>query len=399
VVRPDNVGLKGDQVITRLLEFAAETFRGLITRRVRLKSDTIPFLCEDVPRRKILNAVLTESSVYSKPLYPWGWPTHLQIEPSALCNLKCSLCPISSGLNRPQGLMEFETFTEILDEVGDYIFTLLFWGWGEPFLNPRAFDMIAYARAKGVKVVSSTNGHLFAREEFADRLVRSGLDSIIFAIDGVTQSSYARFRQGGNLETVLKAIRTVADRKKALGSRTPLINFRFIVTADNEAEIPLAKQLAPLVGADALTFKTLNPDNDDFYSRLSSEFTGGKALIPEEPRYRRFRAGPRGESRIYRRRNPCKQMWNAPVIHWDGTVVSCSFDPYGLYSLGNLRDGSFWEIWQGEAYRNMRRQFRDNWRQMPRCGDCSYAWEGGSCSHETIAESIFYHTETGNGEK
>ena len=49
--------------MTRLLEFAAETVRGLITRRVRLKSDTIPYLCEDVPRRKILNAVLTEASV------------------------------------------------------------------------------------------------------------------------------------------------------------------------------------------------------------------------------------------------------------------------------------------------------------------------------------------------
>ena len=151
--------------MTRLLDFAAQTFRGLITRRVRLKSDTIPYLFEDVPRRKILNAALTEGSVYVKPLYPWGWPTHLAIEPSAFCNLKCSLCPVSSGLKRPQGLMAFDTFTKILDEVGSSVFTLLFWGWGEPFLNPRAFDMIAYARSKGAKVVSSTNGHLFAREE------------------------------------------------------------------------------------------------------------------------------------------------------------------------------------------------------------------------------------------
>ena len=113
-----------------------ETFRGLITRSVRLKSDTIPYLCEDVPRRKILNAALTEGSVYAKPLYPWGWPTHLEIEPSALCNLKCSLCPVSSGLKRPQGLMKFETFTKILDEVGDYIFTLLLLGLGRTLPQP-----------------------------------------------------------------------------------------------------------------------------------------------------------------------------------------------------------------------------------------------------------------------
>ena len=63
--------------MSRLLEFATQTFGGLITRRVRLKSDTIPYLFEDVPRRKILNAALTEGSVYFKPLYPWGWPSHL----------------------------------------------------------------------------------------------------------------------------------------------------------------------------------------------------------------------------------------------------------------------------------------------------------------------------------
>ena len=385
--------------MTRLWEFGRETFRGLITRRVRLKADTIPFLCEEVPRSKVLNAVLTEGSAYFKPLYPWGWPSHLEIEPSSLCNLKCSLCPVATGQKRSQGLMSMETFTKILDEVGGYVFTLLLWGWGEPFLNPRVFDMIAYARAKGAKVISSTNGHLFAREEYADRLVRSGLDSIIFAVDGGTQPCYERFRHGGQLETVLKGIKAVAERKKALGSRTPFINFRFIVMAQNEAEIPLVKKLAPALGADALTFKTLNPDNEDFYSRQSAEFTEGKALIPRETRYRRFRTGPRGEARVYRRRNPCRRLWNDPRITWDGTVVSCSFDPDELYPLGNVREQSFWEIWKGAAYRNMRRQFRDNWSRMPRCRDCSYAWEGGDCSHETIAESIFYDNEMENGEK
>ena len=180
-----------------------------------------PYLFEDVPRRKILNAALTEGSVYFKPLYPWGWPSHLRDRTGGALQPEMLLCPVTTGMKRPQGLMAFETFTKILDEVGDHIFTLLFWGWGEPFLNPRAFDMIAYTRAKGVKVISSTNGHLFARQEYADRLVRSGLDSIIFAIDGVTQASYERFRHGGHLETVLQGIRNVADRKKALGPGLP----------------------------------------------------------------------------------------------------------------------------------------------------------------------------------
>jgi radical SAM protein with 4Fe4S-binding SPASM domain len=383
--------------MNRLFLHTFQALQGLLTGRVRVVADAIPFVCQDVPRRKVLNAILAESSCYVKPLSPWGWPTHLMMEPASICNLHCTLCPVTAGLGRPQGLMAFETFKQVVDEVGDYVFTLLLWGWGEPFLNPQVFEMIAYARARGITVISSTNGHLFAREEFADRLVRSGLDSIIFAIDGATQDTYARFRQGGSLETALTGLRTVAARKKALKSKTPFINLRYIVMAQNEAEIPLVKKWAPSIGANALTFKTLNPDIEDPYSPLSGEVTGGTALEPKDQRYRRFRRGRGGEPRVRRRRNPCKHLWTHPVIHWNGTVVFCSYDPCEKYPLGTVQGGSLRDIWTGEAYQHLRRQFRDNRGHMPLCGDCSYAWKGGACSHETIAEAIFYRPETGDG--
>jgi radical SAM protein with 4Fe4S-binding SPASM domain len=283
-------------------------------------------------------------------------------------------------------------FRKVLDEVGGHVFNLQLWGWGEPFLNPDIFDMISYARGKGVKVISSTNGHLFAREEYADRLVRSGIDSIIFAIDGVTQESYVRYRQGGSLETVLQGIRAVAARKKALGSSTPLINFRFIVMAQNEDEIPRVRELAPSVGADALTFKTLNPHSIDPYAPSAGDPGGGAMFLPRDPRHRRFRYNADGATRRRRKRNPCKQLWNNPVIHWDGTVISCSYDPREQFPLGNLKEKSFAEIWNGEAYRRLRRQFREDWEHMPRCNDCSYAWEGGSCNWETISEAVFFNS-------
>jgi radical SAM protein with 4Fe4S-binding SPASM domain len=295
-------------------------------------------------------------------------------------------------LDREQGMMELDTFTGVLDEIGGSVFTLLLWGWGEPFLNPRIFDMIGYAKGKGVKVISSTNGHLFARPEMADRVVRSGLDSLIFAVDGITQESYARFRQGGTLETALTGIRNVVASKRALGSPTPLVNFRFIVMAQNEDEIPRVKELAAGLGVDVLTFKTLNPDTEDFYIPLSEETTDGRFYVPRDQRYRRFKAGPDGQRRARRTRNPCKHLWTHPVVHWDGTVVSCSFDPDEQYPLGNVCDTGFEDVWNGSAYRTLRRKFRDAWQTVPRCCDCSYAWKGGSCSHESIAEAIFFDT-------
>ena len=76
------------------------------------------------PLRKALNAILTESSVIAKPQRPWGWPTHLMVEPTNHCNLHCALCPVTDGFERAQGMMDFSLFTRLLDEVGAYVFTL-----------------------------------------------------------------------------------------------------------------------------------------------------------------------------------------------------------------------------------------------------------------------------------
>ena len=58
--------------------------------------------------------------------------------------------------------------------------------------------MIAYTRDKGIRVISSTNGHAFAKKPgLSTEVVRSGLDMLIFSLDGLEQESYEQFRQRG----------------------------------------------------------------------------------------------------------------------------------------------------------------------------------------------------------
>jgi MoaA/NifB/PqqE/SkfB family radical SAM enzyme len=366
-------------------QHAWQALRGLTRGRVRVKSDAIPYECENVSRHKLFNAIRTETSVLFRPQRPWGWPTHLMVEPTNLCNLHCALCPVTEGFERPQGMMDFSLYTRLLDEVGEYVFTLQLWDWGEPFVHPDVYAMIAYAKEKGIRVISSSNGHLFAKQDHAERLVRSGLDTIIVAIDGATQETYGLYRQGGRLDAALEGIRRILAAKRALGSARPAINFRFIPMAHNEHEIPAIRELAETLGVDVLSFKTLNNCQQDPYSDHQDD---GAQFFPRDKRYHRFRTDAAGR-RIRRRRNPCKQLWNNPSVHWDGTVSLCSLDPQGRCVLGDLRRQSFGEIWRGEAYRRQRKMFRDDWNSMLMCGDCSYAYEGGSLCCETIAEAVF----------
>lgn len=372
-----------------LISKSDQAIKAFMTRRLRIQSDGIPYEFDHLPLKKLLNACLIEASIFFKPEQPWGWPTHLMVEPSTRCNLRCALCPVTAGLERPQGFMDLEIFKKVIDEVGDYVFTLLLWDWGEPFLNPSIYAMISYAKQKGIKIISSTNGHLFVKTDQADRLITSGLDTIIFAMDGITQETYRVYRQDGELESVLEGIRTVVSRKRALNSGTPLVNLRFIVMRHNEHEVPQLIELARSLQVDVLTLKTLNPYSQDPYSGIDG--AGGNEFLPRNPRYRRFKIDSTGLDRIRLRRNPCKQLWNSPTIHWTGTVCPCTYDPREKYVLGDLRKDTFKKIWFGTSYRRMRREFHTNWEKIAPCGECSYAYKGGNCSCETIADAFFFN--------
>jgi radical SAM protein with 4Fe4S-binding SPASM domain len=232
--------------------------------------------------------------------------------------------------------------------------------------------------------VTSTNGHLFAKKENAEKVVRSGLDTLIFAMDGISQDTYERYRRDGKLETILASIRNVVEKKKELNSPTPLVNLRFILMKHNEHEVPALREMAEKLGVDALTLKTLYPGHgcDPAIDR-ENEF------IPREPKHRRFRYDEQFH-RIGVARNPCRVLWISPAIHWSGVVCPCSFDVEEHVPFGDFSKSTFKEIWFGKPLVEMRRQFRDDWKSIPLCSGCSYAYKGGDCSRETVVDAVFF---------
>jgi len=375
-----------------MLAKSRQALRALLTRSVEFESDSIPYRLHGVPLRKIINWIRVEAGITFGRQRPWGYPTHFQIEPTTHCNLRCPLCPVTEGMDRPSAHMDADLFRKLIDETGDYALIALLWDWGEPFVHPQIYEMISYAKRKNMALVCSTNGHTFAKETNARRLVESGLDTVIFAVDGITQESYQRYRYPGNLETVLRGIRNVVEQRKALRSKTPLIVFRFLVMRQNEHEIPDLKRLVCDLGVDVLSLKSLNPYANDVYHHNRQERQDDyHAFLPENPAYRRFRyVEHEGKLQRVRRTQPCKNLWNCPTVHFDGHVVPCTYDYNEAHMHGDLSQRSFKEIWYGDSYSRMRDQFVEDWEELPACRHCSYAYEGGSCWNETIV-STFYH--------
>jgi len=358
----------------------SKAIHGLFAQEMRMTFDQIPFEFQRVSLKKRINWILAGASTLAKPERAWGWPTQVMIEPTTHCNLRCALCPVTTGMNRPTGHMDFKIFKKVIDEIEDYVLFIMLWNWGEPFLNPSIYDMISYAKERNIKVMSSTNGHPFARGDHPDRLVRSGIDALIFALDGISQETYERYRKGGMIETVIAGIKNVVAAKKALNSRTPYIDLRFMVMKHNEHEIPKLKDFTKSLGVDGLTLKTMNP-----YDRsLTKE--DGNDFLPENPHYQRFNYDPKTHLPIRRKQNPCKSLWDSPVINWDGKVSPCCFDPHNQYVLGDLTRNTFRDIWLGASYREFRRKFRRDCQKVAPCSKCTHAFEGGSFV-DSIVES------------
>ena len=116
------------------------------------------------------------------------FPRVILIDTISFCNLRCSMC-FHNRMKRKKGIMPWPLFTKIIDEIAEVDKTVRVWMvfFGEALLlkrrKPSIFDMIAYAKNKGLTdVVLNSNANLLD-EKAARGLIASGLDAIYIGID------------------------------------------------------------------------------------------------------------------------------------------------------------------------------------------------------------------------
>ena len=333
---------------------------------MRLYGNDIHNFLRKVTLRRILNAGKVLSSFYltrwtGRPIQ-WGMPLTISVEPTTACNLRCPECP--SGLrafSRPTGNLKADFFRQTIDELRQDLIYLIFYFQGEPYINPNFLDMVAYARRHRLYTITSTNGH-FLNDENARRTVESGLDRLIISVDGTTQETYEPYRKAGQLDVVLQGARNVVKWKRQLKSRTPHLIFQFLVVQPNEHQIPDIYRLASEIGIDEVKLKTAQV----------YDYRHGNPLIPTISKYARYARQQDGTWRVKNELlNHCWKLWHACVITWDGLVVPCCFDKDAQHRLGDLKKGSFREIWQGTVYGEFRRRLLSGRDQIDICTNCT----------------------------
>ncbi|MCB2213549.1 SPASM domain-containing protein [bacterium] len=314
-----------------------------------------------------ITAAVAATSVTRRAMV-WGTPTMLMLEPTTACQLKCPHCPTGRGeLARPGGRISLEKFRTLWDSIHPAPIRLQLWNQGEPLVHPDTPGIIRHATASGSRVILSTNVEALANPRTAEAIVRSGLHTLILSLDGASAESHVQYRVGGKWDRVERGVRNVAEIKRKLNRKYPVLQWQFLLFKHNLNERDDALRLAREWGANELVFKTAQLE--------AFEKEEGERWLPDDPKLRRYVL--KDDRWVLKRaeRPFCARIYGSAVVQWDGTVVPCCFDKDGEFVIGNAHDAGFPAVWQSDAYRAFRQRILTGERP-PMCANCTEGLHG-----------------------
>lgn len=268
------------------------------------------------------------------------WPLkRLQIELVNVCNYRCPLCrTLNDDVVRRQ--MTIKEFERIINSVADELELVSLYGTrGEPLIHRGLEEAVQLVRSKtGAAVIISTNGSLVTKQR-SQGLLAAGLSEIIFAVDGLTQSSYEKYRVGGQLDNVVQNIKDFCELKNAGAFKTRVV-FQFIPMASNEHEVAQVGEFGYELGVDEVRLK------------LSSSVTSSKSYKTSSSDYHPpsekgdFFACPSGLDKLY--------------IDPNGDCFPCCYmEGYQRLCVGNALEIDLKKIWNSPKLWELRRSFAE----------------------------------------
>lgn len=244
------------------------------------------------------------------------------------CNLRCTICPVNRGMRRPRATQDLASFERFLSHNPDLEFLLLF-QWGEPLLVPELPEMIAAAKARGIRTMITTNGTLLD-EAWSRRLLDAGLTRLTLSVDGGADTH--RAIRGVDLEPL----------------RANLLRLRH-----------LRDELGSPMGIDVSM--VANRETESRWGELRESWRGVADRIQAIPQFVRKA-----------RRHPCREPSRGSlVVLADGRVTVCCADPEGEATVGRADEAPLREILNNAAMREFRRRhFRGEFPALCReCGE------------------------------
>ncbi len=280
-------------------------------------------------------------------------PVRLWVELTSCCNYKCIMCPNKDLKKEDKGFMDFDLYKKIVDESRDFIFEINLAHRGESLMHPQLIEAIAYAKKNRIFTRLHTNGSLLT-EDISRKIIRTKLDRLSFSFDGYDKETYEKIRKGGNFDKTLENIVHFLEIKKEAHSKKPITALEVINFNQKHKEESLEAR-----------------------KRFHSQFKNlplNKIVFKEMHNW----AGQIEKESLGKKYTVCPFPWNALIIYWDGAVLPCTQDFFGEFIVGNVKDSSLKEIWNGDKMRHLRKKLAEgSIEELNACSQCDRVWREG----------------------
>lgn len=272
-------------------------------------------------------------------------PPSVQIEPTNVCNLRCTTCPGSRSACA-RGFMEMDLFEKIATEAaGLGVKRIHLYLRGEPLLHPKITEMIAFIKAHGMAVHFATNATKMT-PELSTAMLLAGMDSadqLTVSFLGHSKASHEATMVGVDHDQVVDNVLGLVRLRRELHVNGPVVEVIFNAPPENQHES----------GA-FLEFWRGKVD----HARLGE-------ISVEFENYKRDDLGG------IKRTIPCNAILERMPILWNGKVPQCNGDFDGDWELGDMRTDSIVDVWNCERLREVRRVHRERtFSDIPMCLHC-----------------------------
>ncbi len=310
-------------------------------------------------KAKIQPRINLEDRTALQDVIPLETPFILFVDPSSACNFRCTFCPtgdrdLIKGTGRFQGVMDFDLYRKIIDDLALFpqsIKVLRLYKDGEPLLNKRFADMIAYAKSSGrvPYIDTTTNGSMITPERMGP-LIEAGLDKINISAYGMTRAEYMDFtKYDFDLAGFVENVKWLYAHKR-----------------DCEIVIKIPGELITEAEKGEF-FDTFG----DYCDRIFIE-----NFAPCWPDFDvETRLGVTIETGIYQQpisiTDTCPYIFYAMSINADGLASACFVDWGRKLQVGDARLHSLPEIWNSREFNELRMVHLEGKRmQHPVCSKC-----------------------------
>ena len=271
------------------------------------------------------------------------FPIHLDLELADRCNKKCHFCPRNlethpnfKGLIGTGAVLSDRVIKNLVKECSEKnLYSINFGTGNEPLLCDNLIDVLESFHAGGVvDYWVITNGVLLSR--WTNRILGSSLVNLYVSIDAYTEDTYRSLR-GIGFDTVRQAVLDLIDERERRNLALPLVRVSFIEHPYNVHE------LEPFISfwQDKVDFI----DAQTFYD---------------------YRLQDDGPPRTKKR--DCLDPYRRLAVHATGLVVPCASD-FGLdLHIGNVKNQSLEEIWNGAGLAKVREDLMRN--SNSKCAFC-----------------------------